>query len=400
MRAVDTVDFARVVAEFGSGSALLVEPGTAAAAHVPAHWAPIAGARDPRVRCAAAVALWNLDMFELVPRFGAVLAECLDDVRVCLLRGDWVLLYALRKPFQPHEFRIGWDPATFGADVPRHWDALPEPLRVFLGMVHAGFTDPDGISFGLTRPRDMQTYDELGLAESVRNRDTDERIPGDRAMLIAKGLGDTNYFASPDLPGDTVGWEYGGDMERPMDFGRTLDDLMGYGFQLERDLPPESAAPVTPDELRQRVAALPTVRAARAVVWNRELTEDAARARIREIVTELLDALGGQLAARPQDGPDGETILPCDDDAGNVYQVDRLEARYFLEPPPPDRPQAYLPLILRIWEQQGWKVTTSTGADGIFGEARTLDWYELTLSHRDDEFLRLAVASPGFQRLR
>nr|WP_156059028.1 hypothetical protein [Nocardia rhamnosiphila] len=343
---MDTVDFARVVAEFGAGSALLVEPGTSAAAHVPAHWAPIAGARDSRARSAAAVALWNLDMFELVPRFGAVLAECLDDVRVCLLRGDWVLLYALRKPFQPHEFRIGWDPETFGADVPRHWDALPEPLRVFLGMVHAGFTDLDGVSFGPTRPRDMQTYDELGLAESVRNRDTDERIPGDRAMLIAKGLGDTNYFASPDLPVDTVGWEYGGDMERPMDFGRTLDDLMGYGFQLERDLSPEPAAPVTPDELRRRVAALSTVRAARAIVWNRELTEDTARARIREIVTELLDALDGQLGARPQDGPDGETILPCDDDAGNLYQVDRLEARYFLDPPPPDRPQAYLPLIL------------------------------------------------------
>ncbi|MGW3281256.1 hypothetical protein [Nocardia rhamnosiphila] len=41
----------------------------------------------------------------------------------------------------------------------------------------------------------------------------------------------------------------------------------------------------------------------------------------------------------------------------------------------------------------------SFGADGIFGEARTPDWYELALSHRDDQILRLAVASPGFQRL-
>lgn len=138
---VDTVDFARVVAEFGPGSALLVEPGSSAAAHVPARWAGIAGGRDSCARRAAAVALWNLDMFELVPRFAAVLDECLDDVRVCLLRGDWLLLYALRKPFAPHEFRIGWDPETFGADLPPHWSALPEALRVFLSTVHAGFTD-------------------------------------------------------------------------------------------------------------------------------------------------------------------------------------------------------------------------------------------------------------------
>ncbi|WP_280261744.1 hypothetical protein, partial [Nocardia abscessus] len=40
---MDTVDFARVVAEFGPSSALLVEPGSSAAAHVPPRWAGIAG---------------------------------------------------------------------------------------------------------------------------------------------------------------------------------------------------------------------------------------------------------------------------------------------------------------------------------------------------------------------
>ncbi|WP_327148680.1 hypothetical protein [Nocardia sp. NBC_01329] len=398
---MDTSDFARVVAEYGSGSALLVEPGSSAAAHVPTQWAEIAGAGDARVRSAAAVALWNLDLFELVPRFGAVLAECLDDVRVCLLRGDWVLLYALRKPFQPHEFRIGWDPATFGADVPPCWDALPESLRVFLSMVHAGFTDLDGLSFGPTRPRDMRTYAELAMVESVRNWDSDERIPGDRAMLIAKGLGETNYFVSADLPDGTVGWEFGGDMERPMDFGRTFDDLMGCGFELARDRPhepPASETPPTPEELRQQVAALSTVRAARAVIWNPELTEESARVRIAGLVAELLEAVDGQLRISPQDGLNGETVLPFDDDAGNVYQVDRLESRYFLDPPFPDRAQAYLPLILRTWEQLGWGVTTSTGIDGISAQVRTPDWYELILSHRDDARLRLAVASPGFHR--
>ncbi|WP_280352208.1 hypothetical protein, partial [Nocardia abscessus] len=44
---MDTVDFARVVAEFGPSSALLVEPGSSAAAHVPPRWA-----RKPHPRLA------------------------------------------------------------------------------------------------------------------------------------------------------------------------------------------------------------------------------------------------------------------------------------------------------------------------------------------------------------
>ncbi|MGY2058167.1 hypothetical protein ACW9HQ_24950 [Nocardia gipuzkoensis] len=396
---MDGVDFARVVAEFGSGSALLVEPGASAVAHVPARWAGIAAGGDSHARRAAAVALWNLDLFiEVLPRFGVVLEECLDDVRVCLLRGDWVLLYALRKPFQPHEFRIGWDPETFGADQPPYWDALPEALRVFLTTVHAGFTDLDEISHGPTRPQDMQTYSVLNLPEAVRNWETGEDIPGGRAMLIAKGLGDTRYFVSPDLPGGAIGWEADGHMERPLDFAATFDELMSYGFQLERDHPPETTAPETPptpEELRQAIMSMP--RAARAVVWNRELTEDAARDRIRDLVAELLEALGGQMRIRPQEGLDGETIQPFDDDAGNIYQVDRLEARYFLDPPALDRADIYPPVIVRIWEQQGWTVTLSTDPDGIVTHARTSDSYELTLTHRDDT-LRLSVASPGFHR--
>ncbi|MEU5763215.1 hypothetical protein [Nocardia sp. NPDC047648] len=396
---MDSVDFARVVAEFGPGSALLVEPGSSAAAHAPARWAGIAAGGDSHARRAAAVALWNLDLFvDVLPRFGAVLAECLDDVRVCLLRGDWVLLYALRKPFQPHEFRIGWDPETFGADQPPYWDALPEALRMFLTTVHAGFTDLDGISYGPTRPRNMETYSVLNLPEAVHNWETGEDIQGGRAMLIAKGLGDTRYFVSPDLPGGAIGWEADGHMERPLEFAATFDELISYGFQLERDHPPETTAPETPptpEGLRQAIMSMP--RAARAVVWNRELTEDAARDRIRDLVAELLEALGGQMRIRPQEGLDGETILPFDDDAGNLYQVDRLEARYFLDPPAPDRADIYPPVIVRIWEQHGWRLTLSADADGIVAHARTSDWYELTLTHRDDT-LRLSVASPGFHR--
>ncbi|WP_225730323.1 MULTISPECIES: hypothetical protein [unclassified Nocardia] len=388
-------DFARVVAEFRSGSALLVEPGSSAAAHVPPRWAEIARHDDPGARRAAAIALWNLDVLvELLPRFGAVLNECLDDVRVCLLRGDWVLLYALRKPFQPYAFRIGWDPGTFGADLPPYWERLPKALRVFLDTVHAGFTDLDGISFGPTRPRDMRTYRTLNIVESVRNWEAAEDIPGDRALLIAKGLGQTRYFVSPDLPGGTIGWEAGGHLERPLDFAHTFDELMSYGFELDRDRVREPAVPAIslgPQALR----SVPPI--ARAVVWDPELTEDAARDRIRDLVADLLRALGGQMRIRTQEGLNGEMILPFDDDAGNIYHVDRLETRYFLEPPDPDRTDIYPPVIIRIWERHGWEVTLATDANGIVAQARTPDWYELTLTHHTDT-LRLAVASPGFRR--
>ena len=389
---MDTADFARVVTELSPRSALLVEPGSSAAAHSPAQWAAIAGGHEATARCEAAVALWNLDMLELVPRFGTVLAECLDDVRVCLLGGDWVLLYALRKPFQAHEFRIGWDPATFGADQPPQWSALPEALRVFLGTVHAGFTALDGMSFGPTRPRNMETYRALRLNDPVRNWEAGQDIPGDRIMLIAKGMGDTHYCVSPDLPDGTIGWEAGGNVSGPLDFSQTFDKLMSHGFQLERDRPPTPANPVPAQPLRVDMPV------ARAVVWNRELTEDAARERVRDLVSELLADLGDQLRARALDGVDGETVLPFDDGAGNLYQVDRLEVRYALDPPPPDRAGVYLSVAVRIWQERGWKVTVATEPDGMVAHAATSDWYELTLSHRDDATLHLAVASPGFHR--
>ncbi|RDI65050.1 hypothetical protein [Nocardia pseudobrasiliensis] len=392
---MDTVDFARVVAEFGVGNALLVEPGAPAATQVPAKWAGVVVGDEPRARRAAATALWTLDMLMLLPRFAAALDECLDDVRVCLLRGDWVLLYAFRKPFQAHEFRIGWEPETFGPDLPPHWDSLPTALRNFLRTVHAGFTDLDGISFGPTRPRDMRTYRALSLEEPVRNWEADQDIPGDRMTLVTQGMGGTRYFVSPNLPGGTIGWEFGGNLDKPLEFDETLDELMSKGFQLERDRAAEPEKP--PEDPRRTLSRVRSMRAARAVVWSSELTEEIARARIRGLVAELLRALGGQFRVRPQDGPDGEMILPCDDGAGAMYDLDRLEVNYFLDQPWPDPPDIYPSVIMRIWEQLGWPVTPATDPYGIVAQARTADWYELTLALRHD-VLRLAVTSPGFVR--
>ncbi|MGY2063331.1 hypothetical protein ACW9HQ_51275, partial [Nocardia gipuzkoensis] len=108
-------------------------------------------------------------------------------------------------------------------------------------------------------------------------------------------------------------------------------------------------------------------------------------------------ALGGQFRVRPQDGSDGEMILPFDDDAGSMYDVDRLVVNYFLDQPWPDPPDIYPAVIMRIWEQLGWQTTSSTDPHGIVAQARTADWYDLTLALRHD-VLRLAIASPGFVR--
>ncbi|MEV6279462.1 hypothetical protein [Nocardia sp. NPDC051832] len=382
---MDTTDFARVVAEFGSGAALLVEPGSAPAAHVPTRWSRIAAGRDAADRCAATTALWQVDgLTEMLPRFGLVLAECLEDVRICLLRGDWVLLYALRKPFQPAEFRIGWDPETFGRDQPAYWYALPDPLRGFLARIHAGFTDLDGVSYGPIRPRDMLAYSELGLPASIRNWQAAEDIPGDRAMLLAQGLGGTRYFVSPDLPPGTIGWEAEGQLDRPLDFPETLDELMSYGFQLRAELPPR---PLTTD------VSLELLEVERAVAWNPELTEHVARERIRTLIADLLHALGGQLRLCTRGDDNGENVLPC----GDTDELDRLEARYLLEPPAPDAPGLWAPLIAKFWEQHDWPITISGDTRGVHITACTPDWFELTLSYQT-QTLHLRLTSPGFTR--
>lgn len=77
-------------------------------------------------------------------------------------------------------------------------------------------------------------------------------------MLIAKGLGDTRYFVSPDLSGGTIDREAGGHLDRPLGFARAFDKLMSYGFRLECDHPPGSAVPAMSPTLKDlRQASIP-----------------------------------------------------------------------------------------------------------------------------------------------
>lgn len=150
----------------------------------------------------------------------------------------------------------------------RFWSAL----RSARPAAFRRLPDLDGISFGPARPRDMQSHRELNLDEPVRNWEAGEDISGDRAMLVAKGAGDTRYFVSADLPDGAIGWEAGGNLDRPLDFASTFDALMSHGFHLQRDRPSEPAAPSTADESGQETGP---VGVARAVPWSRGLTEDA-----------------------------------------------------------------------------------------------------------------------------
>ncbi|GHF07159.1 hypothetical protein GCM10017786_45960 [Amycolatopsis deserti] len=208
----------------------LVEPGTPEADRVPPGWRAIAASDDPAARRAAALALWNPDFLELVPRFARALRENLADVRLAVLRGDPVLLYLVRPARPPYTVWVGWHPDTFGA-TPPNWAALPAPLRRFLREVHAGFTATDWQSFGPVQPASMMSFAEwAGFDGPIPGWDgSDGRIASDRLFFVAKDGGLLHHCTSPDLEAGKVALVYEGDVEIA-DFAPALDELMAGRF--------------------------------------------------------------------------------------------------------------------------------------------------------------------------
>lgn len=214
---MDRIAWADVVEELG-----VVEPRSPAA--VPAGWRGIAAAADAAERAERALALWNRGFLDLVPDFAVLLRDRLADVRVCELGDEWVLVYLVRADDGSTLVWLGWHPDTFGA-APPHWGSVPEPVREFLIGVHAGFTAPDGESYGLAPPVDMATYARrAGFTGPIP--EWDGGIPAERLLFVTRDGGLLEYCASPDLPAGRIALVYEGDVDPREEFGAALDRLL------------------------------------------------------------------------------------------------------------------------------------------------------------------------------
>lgn len=188
---------------------------------------------DPEDRKRIALALWNAEFLDLVPRYGEALRSALLDVRVA--QHSWqntpTLDYVLRAWDGEPKVWMGEDPRTFGPSAPQMFDSLPAPARIFLRQVHAGFTTLNGRSCGLMPPTDMRT-----LADSWGQSDDGDvsecwnastyPFPGtERLLLITEYIGHPYLFTSPDLPAGTAVTYFEPDFE-VSPFGEALDDFL------------------------------------------------------------------------------------------------------------------------------------------------------------------------------
>jgi hypothetical protein len=228
------LDLDQIADDLGEGPVKFVDAGPSEPAQVPERWRGIAESTDPEARRAAALSLWNREFLDMVPKFAQALSENLTDVRVCVLRGDWVLVYVARATDQRVLLWVGWDPDTFGETRPPFWDAIPKPPQDFLTTVHAGFTAPDGESYGIIQPARMTTYAEwAGFDDPAEDWDQAGEISSTRFMFVTKDSGLLDFCVSPDLPPGKVALIYEGDIDPREDFGPALDNLMTSRFEPE-----------------------------------------------------------------------------------------------------------------------------------------------------------------------
>lgn len=223
-------DLAAILAEIaGQTPMTLVEPGSPEAALVPEPWRAIASSADPAIRASAALALWNPEFLALVPRFAEVFRARLEDVRVCRLQDDWVLLYLAGHPVESHVTWIGWEPGDH-TRAP-FWEAIPLPARDFLTGVHAGFTGPDWQSYGLMPPKWMQIFAEWAEFddETIEEWNAEWTVGVDRMTLVTANGSLLYHCVSPDAPGRMV-LVYEGDVDDRPEFGEALDELMSERF--------------------------------------------------------------------------------------------------------------------------------------------------------------------------
>ncbi|TDZ90394.1 hypothetical protein CCUG62472_03645 [Mycobacteroides salmoniphilum] len=209
-------------------------PGTT----VPTAWEAIVRSDDAQARCRFAFELWGEDFLELVPNFRTQLAHSLVDVRVCTTSARSILVYVFEPDPDRHVLWIGWDPATFGDNLPRFWDSIPAPVRRFLRETHAGFVSVDWETFGLMEPSEMITSaqkvdfsDEQAAAWDDTVHVVDyvsgayKPMSCTRLLVIATRGWVLDYCISPDAPPGTLCFVDSSEIV-VRDFGSTLDELL------------------------------------------------------------------------------------------------------------------------------------------------------------------------------
>jgi hypothetical protein len=222
---VAEVDPAEIAATLEKWSLTFISPDSAEPPRIPERWMPIAISSDPQTRHRTALALWNQDLLDLLPRFAEALRSRFVDVRVAITDDVPVLVYVARADNGEYVCWIGYDPRSFG-DLPQFWDSFPEPLQVFLRNVHAGFVSWSRLAFGPARPRHMETLAALADSpEGVPDWDEEADILSTRLLQISTDGGILGYFLSPDIAPGQVALVYEGDID-PQDFGAELDKLL------------------------------------------------------------------------------------------------------------------------------------------------------------------------------
>ncbi len=233
MAGIDQAALTAAVAEWGNATVEILAPSPQTRTVVPETWWPVVESLDPEERKDVALALWNSEFLDLVPRFDEALRSALLDVRVAQhsWQGTPTLDYVVRARDGRPKVWMGEDARTFGHSEPPMFDSLPGPARTFLRQVHAGFTTLNGKSCGLMPPADMQT-----LADSWGHPDDSDvaecwdastyPFPGTQRLLLITEYGGHPYlFTSPDLPAGTAVTYFEPDFE-VTSFGEALDDFL------------------------------------------------------------------------------------------------------------------------------------------------------------------------------
>lgn len=229
------LDLAEIEESLRSGTRILfsvtfVTPESPELAQLPEQWLQIARSPAPEERRATAVALWNHDLLQQIPRFRHELEANLIDVRTCLERGCPALTYTLKDIDDRYVSWVGYDPRSF--QQPLFWESFPEPLQVFLREVHAGFVAFGCEMYGIMRPIYMKTVaDWLVNTPAIEDYNHINVIPAARLLGITRDGGNLWYHVSPDVPGKFVLIYEGLPDREPTDFSPAWDDLLMGGLE-------------------------------------------------------------------------------------------------------------------------------------------------------------------------